>query len=67
MSVPVPLVQQTNEHDVLVAVDVLNDFMLGGALAVPRGDEIGPLINRLAGGFANLVLTQDWHTPGPCR
>ena len=51
----------------LVAVDVLNDFMLGGALAVPRGDEIGPLINRLAGGFANLVLTQDWHTPGPCR
>jgi hypothetical protein len=40
--------------------------MPGGALAVPRGDEIGPLINRLAGGFANLVLTQDWHTPGTC-
>ena len=35
--------------------------MPGGALAVPKGDEVVPLINRLAAGFANVVLTQDWH------
>jgi nicotinamidase/pyrazinamidase len=37
------------------------DFMPGGALAVPRGDEIVPLVNRLGARFANVVLTQDWH------
>ena len=35
--------------------------MPGGALAVPKGGEVVPLINRLAGDFANVVLTQDWH------
>jgi nicotinamidase/pyrazinamidase len=45
----------------LVVVDVQNDFMPGGALAVPRGDEVVPLINRLAARFENVVLTQDWH------
>jgi len=35
--------------------------MPGGALAVPKGDEVVPLINRLATRFANVVLTQDWH------
>ena len=35
--------------------------MPGGALAVPRGDEIVPLVNRLGARFANVVLTQDWH------
>ena len=35
--------------------------MPGGALAVPKGDEVVPLINRLAARFANVVLTQDWH------
>jgi nicotinamidase/pyrazinamidase len=40
---------------------VQNDFVPGGALAVPKGDEVVPLINRLAAGFANIVLTQDWH------
>ena len=35
--------------------------MPGGALAVPKGDEVVPVINRLAAGFANVVLTQDWH------
>ena len=35
--------------------------MPGGALAVPKGDEVVPLINRLAAGFVNVVLTQDWH------
>ena len=37
------------------------DFVPGGALAVPHGDEIVPLVNRLGARFANVVLTQDWH------
>jgi nicotinamidase/pyrazinamidase len=45
----------------LVVVDVQNDFIPGGALAVPRGDEVVPVINRLAARFDNVVLTQDWH------
>jgi nicotinamidase/pyrazinamidase len=52
------------DSDVLLAVDVLNDFCPGGALAVPRGDEIVPVINALAQGFRNVVLVQDWHPPG---
>jgi len=50
-----------NDRDVLIVVDVQNDFCPGGALAVPRGDEIVPVINRLAGEFAHVILTQDWH------
>lgn len=53
-----------NGRDVLLVVDVQNDFMPGGALAVPRGDEVVPIINRLAARFTNVVLTQDWHPPG---
>jgi nicotinamidase/pyrazinamidase len=52
------------ERDVLLAVDVQNDFCPGGNLAVPRGDEVVPVINALAGKFAHVVLTQDWHPPG---
>ena len=48
----------------LIVVDVQNDFMPGGALAVPRGDEVVPVINRLAVRFENVVLTQDWHPRG---
>jgi nicotinamidase/pyrazinamidase len=48
----------------LIVVDVQNDFMPGGALAVPRGDEVVPVINRLATRFDNVVLTQDWHPRG---
>jgi len=48
----------------LVVVDVQNDFMPGGALAVPRGDEVVPVINGLAARFENVVLTQDWHPRG---
>ena len=51
-------------HDVLIVVDVQNDFCPGGALAVPHGDEIVPIVNRLAARFHNVVLTQDWHAPG---
>jgi nicotinamidase/pyrazinamidase len=45
-------------------VDVQNDFCTDGALAVPRGDEVVPIINRFAKNFRNVVLTQDWHPPG---
>lgn len=50
--------------DALLVIDVQNDFCPGGALAVPDGDVVVPLINRLAGGFAHVLLTQDWHPPG---
>jgi nicotinamidase/pyrazinamidase len=49
--------------DVLIVVDVQNDFCPGGGLAVPRGDEIVAAINRLAAKFDHVVLTQDWHPP----
>ena len=52
------------ERDILLLVDIQNDFCPGGALAVPRGDEIVPLVNRLAARFRHVVLTQDWHPRG---
>jgi nicotinamidase/pyrazinamidase len=52
------------EHDVLIVVDVQNDFCPGGALAVPHGDEVVPVINHLAAQFRHVVLTQDWHPRG---
>jgi nicotinamidase/pyrazinamidase len=48
-------------RDVLVVVDLQNDFCPGGALPVPNGDEVVPVINQLTKRFSNLVLTQDWH------
>ncbi len=48
----------------LLVVDVQNDFCPGGALAVPKGDEIVPLVNRLIAAFDHIVLTQDWHPKG---
>ncbi len=47
--------------EVLLVIDVQNDFMPGGALAVPHGDEVVPAINALASQFAHVVITQDWH------
>jgi nicotinamidase/pyrazinamidase len=52
------------EHDVLLAVDVQNDFCPNGALAVPQGDRVAPVINRLGQRFPHVVLTQDWHPRG---
>ncbi len=52
------------DRDVLLVVDVQNDFCPGGALAVPGGDDIVPVVNRLAAGFAHVILTQDWHPAG---
>jgi nicotinamidase/pyrazinamidase len=53
-----------DQRDALLAIDMQNDFMPGGALAVADGDAIVPLINRLMQDFVNVVLTQDWHPPG---
>jgi nicotinamidase/pyrazinamidase len=50
--------------DLLLVIDVQNDFLPGGALAVPRGDEVIPVINRIASRFGNVILTQDWHPNG---
>jgi len=52
------------ERDVFLVVDVQNDFCPGGALPVPRGDEVVQAVNRLAARFSHVVLTQDWHPPG---
>jgi len=51
-------------QDVLLAVDLQNDFCPGGALAIPRGDETIPTINGLIGRFRHVLLTQDWHPAG---
>ena len=45
----------------LIIVDLQNDFLPGGALAVPRGDEIVEVINRAQTLFELVVATQDWH------
>ena len=52
------------DRDVLLIVDLQNDFCPGGALAVPGGDEIVPVVNRLAADFPHVILTQDWHPRG---
>jgi nicotinamidase/pyrazinamidase len=51
-------------QDLLLVVDVQNCFVPGGTLPVGGGDQIVPLVNRLAKAFEHVVLTQDWHTPG---
>jgi nicotinamidase/pyrazinamidase len=52
------------DRDCLLVVDVQNDFCPGGNLAVPHGDEVVPVINKLAARFAHVILTQDWHPRG---
>jgi nicotinamidase/pyrazinamidase len=49
--------------DVLIVIDVQNDFCPGGQLAVAGGDEVVPVIRQAAPRFEHVVLTQDWHTP----
>ncbi|HKO20484.1 MAG TPA: bifunctional nicotinamidase/pyrazinamidase [Acidobacteriaceae bacterium] len=56
--------QLNSATDALLVVDVQNDFCPGGALAVDRGDEVVPIINRLGQRFEHVVLTQDWHPRG---
>lgn len=47
----------------LILVDLQNDFCPGGALPVPEGDRVIPVVNRLLGRFGLVVATQDWHPP----
>jgi nicotinamidase/pyrazinamidase len=48
----------------LLVIDVQNCFVAGGTLAVKDGEAVVPVINRIAPAFVNVILTQDWHTPG---
>lgn len=50
----------------LIVVDVQNDFCPGGALAVPRGNEVVPEINSLEDLFGFIIFTQDWHPKNHC-
>jgi nicotinamidase/pyrazinamidase len=52
------------DSDLLLIVDLQNDFCPGGALPVPEGDQVVRPINALAGRFVNIAATQDWHPAG---
>ena len=52
------------EKDVLLVVDVQNDFCGEGRLAVADGDAVVPVINALARRFQHVIMTQDWHPEG---
>lgn len=52
------------ENRALVVIDVQNDFCPGGALAVPDGDAVVPVINRMIARSAHVLMTQDWHPAG---
>ena len=54
---------EIGDADVLIVVDVQNDFCPGGSLPVPHGDEVVPTVNELGQRFRHVVLTQDWHPP----
>lgn len=47
----------------LILVDIQNDFLPGGPLAIPEGDTIIPVVNRLQHFFDIVIATQDWHPP----
>ena len=55
---------KADETSALLVIDVQNCFLPGGSLAVKDGEQVVPVINRIAKGFANVVMTQDWHTSG---
>lgn len=55
---------QTRPTDALLVIDMQNDFLPGGSLAVSDGDAILPGINALAAQFEHVILTQDWHPRG---
>ena len=58
------MTEKITNRDVLLVVDVQNDFCPGGNLPVTNGDEVVPIVNRLGSRFAHVVLTQDWHPQG---
>lgn len=53
-----------DDTSALLVIDVQNCFLPGGSLAVKDGDQVVPVINKLAKSFTNVVMTQDWHTVG---
>jgi nicotinamidase/pyrazinamidase len=53
-----------DDASALLVIDVQNCFLPGGSLAVKEGEQVVPVINKIAKSFANIVMTQDWHTPG---
>src|SRR6201746_392598 len=55
---------KVDDTSALLVIDVQNCFLPGGSLAVKDGDQVVPVINKIAKGFANVVMTQDWHTAG---
>jgi nicotinamidase/pyrazinamidase len=55
---------EAGDSDVLLVIDVQNDFCPGGGLPVPEGDRVVSAINALARRFRHVVLTQDWHPAG---
>jgi nicotinamidase/pyrazinamidase len=56
-------IKPDNETALLI-IDVQNCFLPGGSLAVKDGDQVIPIINKMAKSFFNVVMTQDWHTEG---
>ena len=56
-----------DDASALLVIDVQNCFLPGGSLAVKDGEQVVPVINKIAKGFANVVMTQDWHTAGHAR
>jgi nicotinamidase/pyrazinamidase len=58
------MARDLSERDILIVVDIQNDFCPGGALAVVEGDRIVPVVNRIAERFAHVAMTQDWHPRG---
>jgi nicotinamidase/pyrazinamidase len=69
-STPFPLNLHPHPGDALLMVDVQNDFLPGGTLAVPAGDEVIPALNRYIKAFRREALpiyaTRDWHPPDHC-
>jgi nicotinamidase/pyrazinamidase len=67
---PLMGILQLTAGDALLIVDVQNDFLPGGALAVPSGEEVIPILNRYITCFARRALpvfaTRDWHPPNHC-
>ena len=70
MSGPQRTTIELMDGDALVIVDVQNDFLPGGALAVPQSDEILPVINNYIAAFEKrglpIYMTRDWHPPDHC-
>ena len=58
------MARDLSERDILIVVDIQNDFCPGGALAVAEGDRVVPVVNRIAQRFDHVAMTQDWHPQG---